>query len=546
MALAPSPPRPNPRPQAPQSDLQAGSFKPKSFEDQVRYAYHTPAPNTYLPKKPERGNGKALGKISDSKIPSALDHGQREKSLVPGPGSYDTPDQRDIALPEGGRLSRKPPQEKFRLDEYPVPPPGTYGIPQDPTLPRQLYGSFGKDPRVSKFIQDEVNRSKSVPAPGEHEVMDSMESLRPFCPEGGRYLEQVGRGPSYFEEAAKLADSKPGPDRYNLPGSIRPNKAAGKLVWKYQSETLKQTKAIITKVVGTGHENPAPGTYDLPDPAPLAASPVLRGRGLAHGMPHPYAYNCSPDLSGKFDTMSPVRTNNSGAQIYGRDFSKGAASKDSRTSKARASADEVVATNNMPVTLAERDIEQPGETVQWRSGGFAGLHKVKSSPVISRREHPSVEQCMQSYPSLSRLHGRQDKTFMPMTSKRQEIIKTHPKSVDCKQFHRQKYQLGALAAEIKATTLATLEPLDEAKLREEATKGLMDKAKFKMRMEGLGKDQQDLVLAELPGVLQENASSAKAEDAFFGGEPGLAGEMPGPFVVQGSSSSSAVAGVPGI
>lgn len=533
MALAPSPPRPNLRPQAPSGDLQAGNFKPKSFEDQVRYAYHTPAPNTYLPKKPERGTGKALGKISDSKIPSALDNGQREKALVPGPGSYDTPDQRDISLPEGGRLSRKPPQEKFRLDEYPVPPPGTYGIPHDPTLPRQLYGTFGKDPRVSKFIQDEVNRSKSVPAPGSHEVMDSMESLRPFCPEGGRYLEQVGRGPSYFEEAAKLADSKPGPGRYNLPGAIRPNKAAGKLVWKYRSETLEETKKIITKVVGTGRENPAPGTYNLPDPAPLAQSPALKGRGLAHGMPHPYAYNCAPDHSGKFDSMSPVREQNSGAQIYGRDFSKGAVGKESRTSKARASADEVVATN-MPVTLAERDIEQPGETVQWRSGGFAALHKVRSSPVISQREHPCVEQCMQHYPSLSRKHGRQDKTFMPMASKRPEIVKTHSKSVDCRQFHRQKWQLGALAAEIKATTDATLEPLDEAKLREEATKGLIDKAKFKMRMEGLGKEQQDLVLAELPGVL----SSPHAEDAVFGAEPGLAGEISGPFVVQGSSSAA--------
>jgi len=515
MASAP----PNPRPQAP--DLAARNFKPNSFEDQVRYAYHTPAPNTYLPKKPDRGSGKTLGKISDSKIPSAIEAGAREKALVPGPGAYDTPDQRDIALPEGGRLSRKPPQEKFRLDEYPTPPPGTYGIPHDPTLPRQLYGTFGKDPRVSKFIQDQVKLSAGVPAPGEHEVMDSMESLRPFCPEGGRYLEQVGRGPSYFEEAAKLADSKPGPDRYNLPGSIRPNKAAGKLVWKYKSETLQQTKALITKVVGNPNEVPPPGTYTLPDPAPLAQSPAIKGRGLSHGMPHPYAYNCAPDLSGKFDLMSPVRTQNSGAQIYGRDYSKGAVSKESRTSKARSSADEVVA-NNMPVTLAERDIEQPGETIQWRSGGFAALHKVKSAPVISQREHPAVEQCMKHYASLSRKHDRQDKTFMPMTSKRPEIIKTHSKSVDCQQFHRQKYQLGAIAAQIEAHTFATLEPLDEAKLRQQATIGLMDKAKFKMRMEGLGADQQALVLAALPGVLHENSSAAQPEDAIFEGEPGMA------------------------
>merc|ERR1719498_1667548 len=526
MAVASPPPRQRQSPPVPSTDLKAKRFKPTSFEDQVRYAYSSPTPHHYSPVKIDRGSGKKLGKISNAQMPSPLDYGQREKSHVPGPGSYETPDLRDIPLPEGGRLSRKPPQERLKLDEYPVPAPGTYGIPSDPTLPRQLYGSFGKDPRISKFIDDEVRRSKSVPAPGEHEVMDSMESMRPFCPEGGRYLEQVGRGPSYFDEAAKLANSKPGPDRYNLPGAIRPNKAAGKLVWKYQSETLAETKKIITKVVGTGHENPAPGAYTLPDPAPLGQSPSLKGRQLAHGMPHPYAYNCAPDHSGKFDAMSPVRQQNSGAQIYGRDFTKGAVGKEARAAKARALADEVAATN-MPVTLAERDIEQPGETVQWRSGGFASLQKVKSSPVIDRREHPSVEQCMKHYPSLSKLHGRSDKTFMPLASRRPEIVKTHKKSPDCQRFHKKKWELGAIAAEIKATTDATLEPLDVAKLKEEATKGLIDKAKFKMRMEGLGKDQQDLVLAELPGVLHESVSPDRGasmdDDAFFG-DAGMAGE----------------------
>lgn len=514
MALAPSPPRPPPQPRT--ADLQAKNFQPKSFEDQVRYAYHSPAPNNYTPKKPEKT--KVLGKISESKIPSALDHGLKERQLVPGPGSYETPDTRDMSLPDGGRLSRKPPQERLKLDEYPMPAPGTYGaagVPHDPTVPRQLYGTFGKDPRVTKFIQDQISLSKGVPAPGAHDVMDSMESMKPFCPEGGRYLEQNSRSHDYFDEAAKLSDSKPGPGRYNLPGSVNGKKTSGKLVWRYQSETLESTKKVITKVCGTGHENPAPGTYNLPDPAPLAQSPALKGRGLGHGMPHPFAYNCAPDLSGKFDKFSsPVREQNSGAQIYGRDFSKGAMGARERVAKARASADEI-AGSNMPVTLAERDIEQPGETVQWRSGGFATLQKVQSAPVLDTSEHPSVEQCMKHYPSLSRLHGRKDKTFMPMASKRPEIVKTHNRSLDCRQFQRNKWQLGALADRIKATTDSTLEPLDEAKLREVATKGLVDKAKFRMRMEGLAPEQQDLVLAELPGVLAVGGNSPR-EDAFFG------------------------------
>jgi hypothetical protein len=459
-----------------------------------------------------------LGKISEAKVPSALDYGSREKSLVPGPGSYETPDLRDIPLPEGGRLSRKPPQERIKLDEYPSPPPGTYGVPNDPTVPRQLYGSFGKDARVTKFIADQVKLSAQNPAPGAHDVMDSMENMRPFCPEGGRYLEQPGRSHGYFDEAAKLAEGKPAPGRYNLPGAIRPNKSSGKLVWRYQSETMEKSKKVIERVVGTGHENPAPGTYTIPDPAPLGPAPSLKGRQLAHSMPHPYAYNCAPDNSGRFSQLcSPVREKNSGAQIYGMDLKKNAMTPDERAAKAKASADEVAA-SAMPLTLVERDIEQPGETVQWRSGGFSSLRKVKSSPVITRKDHPTMEEMKVHYPALSRFHGRSDKTFIPLASRRPEIVKTHSKSGDYQSLQRKKWGVGFLADQIGGITDAVMEPLDEQKLRDEATKGLMDKAKFKMRMEGLGKDQQDLVLAELPNVLIERDTTA--------GSPGAVGEMP--------------------
>jgi len=503
-AVAPQP-RPQPRPPVDSRNQEARKFKPKSFEDQVRYAYFTPSPQSYLPKEPGRRSENVLGKISDAKIPSALDQGAREKALVPGPGSYETPDLGDIPLPEGGRLNRKPPQEKFRLDEYPKPAPGAYGIPHDPTVPRQLYGNFGKDPRICKFIQEEVNKSKGIPAPGSHEVMDSMESLRPFCPEGGRYLEAGSRPRSYFDSAAKLKESTPGPDRYNLPGAIQKNKAHGKLVWKYQSETLAKTKQVVTKAVGGPHDNPAPGTYTLPDPAPLAPVPSLKGRQLAHAMPHPYAYNCAPDHSGKFNSLAPVREQNAGEQIFGRDFTPNRG-KEGRAAKAKAIADEVVA-SNMPLTLVEREIEQPGETVQWRSGGFAALRKAKSAPVIEKPEHPAVAETMGHYQALSKKYGRKDKTYLPLATKRPEIVRTHTKSNEYTTLQNKKWELGALAAEIMAQTAATMEPLDEGKLRNEATKGLMDKAKFRMRMEGLAKDQQDLVLAELPGVLLESASA---------------------------------------
>jgi hypothetical protein len=190
-----------------------------------------------------------------------------------------------------------------------------------------------------------------------------------------------------------------------------------------------------------------------------------------------------------------------------------------RAAKASAYADEIFA-SNMPLTLAEREIEQPGETVQWRSGGFAALRKVKSSPVIERKEHPAVDCVKHHYKALSKKHGRSDKTFAPWAHRRPEVVKCSSHSGEYKNLQRTKWKLGSLAAEITSAAAATMEPLDEAKLREEATRGLMDKAKFRMRMEGLAKDQQDLVLAELPGVLLDNGSAAPSGREELPGELG--------------------------
>lgn len=467
--------------------------KPANIEDQVRHAYFTPAPAAYKVKCPDKDQ--RLGKISNAVVPSALDDGARERSFVPGPGSYDTPECRDFALPEGGRLNRKIPQERLTLDEYPKPAPGAYGIPKDPNVPRQLYGSFGKDPRVSAFIQNEVMRSRDVPAPGEHDVMEAMSNVKPFCPEGGRYLSQVGRDGGYFASAAKISDSRPGPDRYTLPSAINTSKSAGRLVWRYRSETLEDTKKLITRVVGTSSDTPAPGQYDVPDPAPLGQAPTLKSRQLGHSMPHPFAYNCAPDHGAKF---APVREQNSGDQIYGRDLTKGTLGK-SRAARAAANVDQV--THHMPTPLLERDIEQPGEEVQWRSGGFPSMKKAKSAGAIKEQEHPIVEEMHKHYAMMSKYHGRKDNALLPNAHRRPEVVRTHSKSEEYQKLQRKKWELKQVTEKIRTLTVAALEPLDESKLKLEASEGLMDKAKFRMRMEGLSKDQQDLVLAEFPSVL---------------------------------------------
>jgi hypothetical protein len=477
------------------SDIAGRSYRPANIEDQVRLAYFSPAPgahNVKDPSKDQRG-----GKISSSVVPSAHDDGQREKSLVPGPGSYETPEHRDFSLPEGGRLNRKPPQEKFALDEYPKPAPGAYGIPKDPNLPRQLYGSFGKNPRVSEFIQNEVNRSKQLPAPGEHDVMEAMENVRPFCPEGGRYLDQVGRGSSYFDSAAKLTESRPGPDRYTLPGAINGSKSAGRLVWRYRSETMENTKKIITRVVGTSSDTPAPGQYDVPDPKPLGPAPTLKSRQLGHSMPHPFSYNCAPDHGAKFAT--PVREQNSGDQIYGRDHTKGTLGR-SRLAKAAANVEQL--THHLPTPLLEKDMDKPDDEVQWRSGGFPSMKKAKSAGAIAKeQEHPGVVEMHKYYAMMSKHHGRKDNAFIPNAHRRPEPVRTHSQSDEYQRLQRKKWELKQVTERIRTLTVAALEPLDEQKLKLEASQGLMDKAKFRMRMEGLSQEQQDLVLGEMPNVL---------------------------------------------
>mmetsp|Transcript_83005 Transcript_83005/g.231668 ORF Transcript_83005/g.231668 Transcript_83005/m.231668 type:complete len:547 (-) Transcript_83005:257-1897(-) len=488
-----------------------------SIEDQVRLSYYVPAPSHYRPKAAaDIVEPKVLGKISDSKVPSVHDHFPKSKSWVPGPGSYHTPDLGDFQLPEGGRVNTKPPDEEkiFKLDEYPRPDPGAYGVPDHPGRPRQLYGQFSKDPRVSKFIQDEVRRSKSVPAPGEYEVCEANigEQVRgaprpakPFCPDGGKTL-HIGKTPSYFDHAPKRFEGKPGPDRYDLPGSVRPNKAVGQTVFKYQSATLAETKAMVNRIA---LDEPGPGSYDLPDPPPMPGVPSLKGKQFGHAMPAPYAYNCAPDLGRKYDSIAPVRQHNSADQIYGtgvrRDlprFTGAAASRGSRPSSAGSQArKEKVNIAEVATGTSVFDLN-PEDAVQWRSGGFAPLKKSRSATAVQPALHPVVEERKKYYPELSG-KSRKRRTVLPLAVRKPEPVSTRDDSDEYQRLCRGKVQLAAVAQNLENTTSAVFEPLDTEKMKKEAVESLVDKAKAQMKMEGVAPGQQDRVLSEMLGVLKE-------------------------------------------
>lgn len=426
---------------------------------------------------------------------------------MPGPGSYNTPDSRDFALPEGGRLSRAPPVERLRLDGDSNPPPGTYGIPNDPNRPRIVNGKFGKDPKVTKFIRDEQLRARHVPGP-HYDVMDAMESAKPFCPEGGRCM-MAHKPASYFDQITKLADSKPGPDAYDLPCAIQPYKSKGKCVWRYHSETLKDSRRAVAHAIGDRNEVPGPGTYTLPDPAPLSVAPSLKGRDLPHAMPAPFSYNCKPDFSGKYNSLAPVRQQNSGDQIYGRDLKKGTAGGKVVKRAASASPADQAVEKYVPVSLMVQEDGRmpPPVAVQWRSGGFTDLRKSKSAGAIAMTpEHPALKETVNRYPMMSKKH-RTPSTFLPLATRRSELVRTHRRSEEVQHMERKKWELQALTNDITVTVAETMEPLNEEKLRQQAMQGLSDKARERMRLEGVSSDQQELVLAEIPRVYYESMSS---------------------------------------
>lgn len=515
-AMAVAPPVPG-RPQAPKSLRQ--KF-PCSIEDQVRLNYFTPAPNSY-DLRGDITEPRPLGRISDSKLPSALDYHAKKRAFVPGPGSYETPDLRSFSLPEGGRLNRVAPAPRLQVDEYPIPPPGTYGIPNDPTQPRNVNGRFSRDPRVTAFIREAEMRSRGNPAPGAHEVLESMEMAKPFCPDGGRWSTAT-KPKSYFDVAPTLSKANPPPGSYEHKDSVNPNRAVGRIVYRYESATIGETKDLITKVVGDANDAPGPGHYSLPDPKPLGCVPSQKGKSLPYAMPHPFAYNCAPDHGRKF--LTPVRKRNNAAQIYGTGVQQGAAelarqnaSKSNRPQDSRNDLDQMA---ELPYGAAdeEKPIEEEG-VVHWRSGGFSKLKKSRSASVIRSSDlDPVIKNGVgKFYPPLGEKE-RSAKAFLPMSTRRTEHVSTRIGSEENQCVGEGKWKLSKVMENLENATAAALEPLEIDKMKDEAMKDLRDKAIDRMKLQGVGLEQQQVILEEMDSLLEERSLRPPGAESALAGE----------------------------
>lgn len=509
--MAVAPPAPG-RPRAPKSIFQK---YPTSIEDRVRQAYYTPAPNSYH-LGGDITEPRPLGRISDSKLPSVLDYQAKKNAFVPGPGSYQTPDLAGFPLPEGGRLNRIAPAPRLQVEEYPKPAPGAYGIPNDPTQPRNVNGRFSRDPRVTAFIKEVEMRSRGIPAPGAHEVLDSMEMAKPFCPDGGRWSNSM-KPKSYFDVAPTLSQANPPPGSYEHKDSVNGNRAVGRVVYRYESATISETKELITKVVGEPNDAPGPGTYSLPDPKPLANVPLQRGRSLPYAMPHPFAYNCAPDHARRF--LTPVRQRNNSDQIYGTGVQQGAAelarhsaSKSNRPQDSRNDLDQMA---ELPHGAGDEE-KPPSEdgVVHWKSGGFSKLKKSRSASVVRSSDlDPVIKNGVgKFYPPLSE-KDRSAKAFLPMSTRRTEHVSTRRGSEENQCVGEGKWKLAKVVENLENVTAAALEPLQLDRMKDEAMRGLRDKAIDRMKLQGVSLEQQEVILEEMNSLLHEKSMLPQEMDS---------------------------------
>merc|ERR1711879_65941 len=162
----------------------------------------------------------------------------------------------------------------------------------------------------------------------------------------------------------------------------------------------------------------------------------------------------------------------------------------------------------------------PEDMVQWRSGGFAALKKSKSEASV-RALHPIVEEMKKFYPTLA-AGKRGTKDFMPMAVKRplDKPVSKQQEIDEIACLEQSKINLALLANEIEKSSASAMEPLDVSRLHQEALGSLVDKAKYRMQLEGVPRDQQQLVIDEMLGVIEEKranlTSDPDADDAAAG------------------------------
>lgn len=320
---------------------------------------------------------------------------------------------------------------------------------------------------------------------------------------------------SYFDVAPALHESNPAPGSYEASGSIQPNRAVGNNVYSYESATVGDTRELLD----SASHVPGPGQYELPDPEPIGGTPSFKGRALPRNMPHPVARNLAPVAH----NLAPVRRQNNAEQIFGNGSRQGPANRSGTKSSGRSgsksrldsqSDHQVVQLAELPFGVGDEEKPPEHSSLQWQSGGFSVMKKSRSAVGVKFSDiDPLVEHGVgQFYPPL-KAKERANSAFLPMSSRRTERVSTRNSSSEGRHLGHSKWKMGKLADNLQAATELALEPLDIERLKRNAMKGLRDKAINRMKLQGVSREQQQVILEEMASLLQERASDPFLEEA---------------------------------
>lgn len=468
----------------------------QSINDQIRLAnYGGPAPNAYLPTDPPSFSHVKGGKISEGNFPSYLDIPvQRAQDLGPGPGAYGVgTDLADAKLPAGGHWDPVP-QPVFKLANAGEPEPGTYDPKMIPrTVPYAKFTSYAPKDQGG-YIHDAQRHGREMPGPGQYDDVDAYETIHPFLPEGGRTLDAMPNK-SYFDEVAKSRAHQVGP-KYDVTKGflVEPT---GQPVYRYQSSTLKQTEHLVKQVCG--QENPGPGTYDVqPVKPPPGAVPFHGlGRDNQYALPAPYDYNCPKDYTRRY--YVPVLQSGTGNAIYGR-FDH------SRRPKDLAPLDQTAP--DMTVKL-----ERARSTEALRQARLAREDETKR---YRSKLHPGLRHAANAYKDLSGKKLQGCERILPMSAKRVVDVGTGEDDAEFISFERHRAKLHVAAEDLDRSISALLEPLDTKDMLSKAQVVMEKKVDAKMRRDGIPDLKRELLMQELPSVLEDSFHEPAAAEGIVG------------------------------
>jgi len=117
----------------------------------------------------------------------------------------------------------------------------------------------------------------------------------------------------------------------------------------------------------------------------------------------------------------------------------------------------------------------------------------------------------QFYPPL-KAQDRSNGAFLPMSTRRTERVSTRNTSDEGQHIGRGKWKMGRIADSLQSATELALEPLDIERLKLNAMKGLRDKAINRMKLQGVSREQQVVILEEMASLLQERTSDPSLEE----------------------------------